>query len=330
MQPRRCHIPRRPLIFLLLVLVLALAGPGAVRAEKGDGVITVAEFHALISNGAREIEAAGDADAQQQAIRDLQAELDAVDGILLDSGDTIHPVTDFIDPDDVDATLARLRLLDSQLTLAANDDTDARLAQLEETLQALKMEKLDEVTPRQATSKEPSSLLESLPAIGEVLKWAVMLAGGALLIYILGSWLSKLLGGFVADAELRRQEANGGSPVTSRQAREMATDMARSGNYREAVRHLYLSALFKLEETGAVPRDRSKTNRELLAAVSGDGPLQQHLKPVVETFDRVWYGVREPDDTTFHHYEQEIDQLNQLLSRPQRDANPPDDSGRNE
>ena len=324
MPPRRRPESFFRVALLLTLVLLALAGTGAARAEKGDGVITVAEFHAIISDGVAQIESAEDEDAREQALIDLQDQLETIDGILLDSGDTIQPDFDFIDPDDVDATLVRLRLLDSQLTLAARDNTEARLSQLDQTLQALEMEKTAEVTQQPFS---PDRLLEYLPAIGEVAKWAVMLVGGVLLIYTLGIWLSRLLSGFVADAELRRQGENGEAPVTSRQARKMATEMARSGNYREAVRHLYLSALFKLEETGAVPRDRSKTNRELLADVAGDGPLRQHLQPVVETFDRVWYGVREPDDTTFHHYEQEIDQLDQILSRRQPDAAPSTDAG---
>jgi hypothetical protein len=46
-----------------------------------------------------------------------------------------------------------------------------------------------------------------------------------------------------------------------------------------------------------------------------DSPIRPHLEPVVATFDQVWYGVREPDQTTFTTYEQEIDTLAAVAQR---------------
>ncbi len=307
--------------FLLALLALLLAGAGAARAQEGGGSVSIADFHAIIADGIADIETA-EGDEAVQAVSQLQARLNALGGVELSTGVILHPDLSFIDPDDPDATLVRLRLLDSQLTLSANDDTDARLLLLDETLQELGLKKIETVLPHQVSEKPRQITAEGAAALGSLLKWGMILAGGILLVFILGSWLSGLLGSFVADAELHRRQTEGSAPITASQARQMASEMARTGNYREAVRHLYLSALFKLEESGFVPRDRSKTNRELLTAVAADARVSEHLQPVVDTFDRVWYGVREPDAATFRAYETEIDQLNQLLSSgPSRPEN---------
>jgi hypothetical protein len=44
-------------------------------------------------------------------------------------------------------------------------------------------------------------------------------------------------------------------------------------------------------------------------------PLRPHLQPVIDVFDEVWYGVREPDQTTFTAYAHEIDQLGEIAGR---------------
>lgn len=311
------------LAVLLALLAMMLAGMGAARAQQGAESISVADFHAIIAEGIADIETTEGEDASQ-AVGDLQARLAAIQGVELATGVILHPDLSFIDPEEPDATLARLRLLDSQLTLSARDDTDARLHLLDETLQELGLKKIAEVQPHQVSEKSNPITAESAAVLSAILKWGVILAGGILLVFIFANWFSGLLGGFVTDAKLRQRSADDDAPITARQARQMASEMARTGNYREAVRHLYLSALFKLEESGFVPRDRSKTNRELLTAVATDTSVSEHLQPVVDTFDRVWYGVREPDAATFRAYEAEIDQLNQLLaggpSRPENAA----------
>ncbi|MGC3997261.1 MAG: DUF4129 domain-containing protein [Anaeromyxobacter sp.] len=61
------------------------------------------------------------------------------------------------------------------------------------------------------------------------------------------------------------------------------------GDGREAVRRAFLAALAALERSGAVPRGRARTNRELVA---GEGPALAELAPLASLFDRVVYGQR--------------------------------------
>ncbi|MEZ4661612.1 MAG: DUF4129 domain-containing protein [Caldilineaceae bacterium] len=75
------------------------------------------------------------------------------------------------------------------------------------------------------------------------------------------------------------------------------------------MRQLYLSALLTLDERSVIQYDRSLTNREVLSQVQRQAQVESHLHPVVDTFDRVWYGESEPDRETFDLYEREIAEL---------------------
>ena len=102
----------------------------------------------------------------------------------------------------------------------------------------------------------------------------------------------------------------------------LVSGQAAGGDYRNAVRNLYLAALLTLEQNGLVPLDRSLTNREVLRRIPPSHPVAGRMQPVVETFDEVWYGVHEPDDQTYRQYTQEIDALETLAQRPAQEKQP--------
>ena len=103
--------------------------------------------------------------------------------------------------------------------------------------------------------------------------------------------------------------------LTTAEAIDRAQTAARSGDYRNAARHLYLSSLLWLEERGVLRYDRSRTNREYLAQLQGK-PAYHNLKPVVDTFERVWYGQRPLDAAGFEAYEREVAALRAHEERP--------------
>ena len=101
-------------------------------------------------------------------------------------------------------------------------------------------------------------------------------------------------------------------PITSEEALEGATRQAEAGDYRQAVRYLYLSTLLTLEEKRLLRYDKSMTNREYIRSVKRHPKIAGLLRDVVNVFDRVWYGGREIDPDTFAHYREQIDQLQQV------------------
>lgn len=93
-------------------------------------------------------------------------------------------------------------------------------------------------------------------------------------------------------SDVARLDAEQELRLTSADARADAERHVQSGNFREALRAMYLATLLRLDEAGRLRFDRSLTNQEVLGVtrLHGDVTLQQRLVPLVERFDRVWYG----------------------------------------
>ncbi|MGH2458974.1 MAG: DUF4129 domain-containing protein [Chloroflexota bacterium] len=80
--------------------------------------------------------------------------------------------------------------------------------------------------------------------------------------------------------------------TTSEAARSEAERLAQAGAFRAAIRALYLAVLLDWDEHGELRFDRALTNREVVAKARslGSARLVETLAPLVDRFDRVWYG----------------------------------------
>jgi hypothetical protein len=138
-----------------------------------------------------------------------------------------------------------------------------------------------------------------------------------LILALLGSAVLLLALFLAARALLRsvRPEAAAGQPVgderelTAELALEQAEAHSQRGDYRNAVRYLYLSTLLLLEDHGVLRFDRSRTNREYLRSVAGRPELFATLQSVVDVFDRVWYGFQPLDEAGYARYRRQVSQL---------------------
>ena len=127
-----------------------------------------------------------------------------------------------------------------------------------------------------------SHLTGALGTGGTVTLGAVLL--GAALAF--AAWkLRGVLGGRVATTSA------GPEPDTIDPNREwgLADDAARRGDYREAIRRAFRSALLTVANQGRLPVDPAWTTHELLAATVGDASLLAALAPAAALFDRAWY-----------------------------------------
>jgi hypothetical protein len=70
---------------------------------------------------------------------------------------------------------------------------------------------------------------------------------------------------------------------------EQARSAAQRGDYREAIRRAFRSALLEVADRRA-PLDRAWTTREMLATLSTDADLLAVLAPAAASFDKAWYG----------------------------------------
>jgi hypothetical protein len=145
------------------------------------------------------------------------------------------------------------------------------------------------------------------PSGGRTVAWAIALVGAALLLGVIVYLLRGLRRGVVsgASAEDGDPEAN----LTAKTALDQASGLARGGDYRTAVRYLYLSALLWLDERDILRYDRALTNREYLERVRDNPALRERMAPIVETFDRVWYGHLPIDAESFAAYERQVEAL---------------------
>ncbi|WP_420643012.1 DUF4129 domain-containing protein [Candidatus Leptofilum sp.] len=134
---------------------------------------------------------------------------------------------------------------------------------------------------------------------------AVLVAG------VLAYALRGLIGDFTADAAIFAEEELGGEPLTAELALQKAQELSTGGDYRTAVRYLYLSSLLLLEERGLLRYDRSLTNREYLRTVAHRPELATILREVIDVFDRVWYGFQTLTASEYDVYAQRVETLKQ-------------------
>ena len=125
-------------------------------------------------------------------------------------------------------------------------------------------------------------------------------------LYYISRSLSRNL---VREAQLAAEVDEGADVLSSRAAMQRAQTLSSQGDYRNAVRYLYLSSLLILDEQGLLRYDRSRTNREYLRSVSSQPQLAGSLRDVIDVFDRVWYGFESVDEEAYRSYVKHVDEL---------------------
>jgi hypothetical protein len=147
---------------------------------------------------------------------------------------------------------------------------------------------------------------------GQLLNYVITFVGTLALAFVLFYVLRDLLADFVAEAEIHPDVEGEDEELTAATALRRAEIVSGQGDYRSAVRYLYLSTLLLLEERGLLRYDRSLTNREYLRSVGHLPQLAALLREVIEVFDRVWYGYRPLDAAEYARYAARVAQLQQL------------------
>jgi hypothetical protein len=303
--------------------LMLLAGASAGLAQSGDEPISLAEYQARLDATVERLREPGELDDPA-----VLALLDEGVSVRLPDGEVVRTMPLQPDGGERFRALERAATVQEQVALSGKDRTVERLARLDAVLARPEFVRswIMWLDPRPLLERlwewlrgllpEPPSVPAGAGAgvAADGVAWAMAGLIAVALALLLSYWLTRLLGGFARDAEVRPSGASE-RPATAAAARREATAHAQAGRFREAVRALYLSALLRLEERGVVRADRSLTNREYLAHVGGErgDEIRQRLQPVVQTFDDVWYGVHEPDRDTFARYQDSIDRLNEVV-----------------
>jgi hypothetical protein len=103
--------------------------------------------------------------------------------------------------------------------------------------------------------------------------------------------------------------------------RDRARQLAGEGNFREALRHLYIALLLVLDARGVWRYDTRRTNWEHIAALrqsSKDNPsrapLVEPLSDLTLRFDRVRYGNANCDQDDWTRFSQDVERLETTVS----------------
>lgn len=185
---------------------------------------------------------------------------------------------------------------------AAQAEPPAWLKWLGERWQRL-LDWLDRLLRRDATTGRPSTAAATPLEQIATLVMLLLLAG------FLAYALRGILADFVAEATLATDAEADHEPLTADRALRRAQELSSGGDYRAAVRYLYLSTLLRLEERGLLRYDRALTNREYIKRVAHDPALATVLRDVVEVFDRVWYGYQPLDASAYQRYANAVEAL---------------------
>jgi len=99
---------------------------------------------------------------------------------------------------------------------------------------------------------------------------------------------------------------------TPSEAFNLAQQFVNAGDYRSAVRQMYLATLLLLDQRDKLKYDPTLTNREYLREASLDARTLSVLAPIIDTFDRTWYGFEPISREEFEMYRQRVEGVKSL------------------
>lgn len=141
----------------------------------------------------------------------------------------------------------------------------------------------------------------------DLLILAAVLVVIAVLFYFIRNLRRNLVSEEILPTALMEQEAR-----TPGEAFDSAQRYINAGDLRSAVRQLYLATLLLLDRHGRIKYDPTLTNREYLHQAQNDPRTTAALQPIVETFDRTWYGFEPISARDFDEYRQRVENIKNL------------------
>jgi len=265
--------------------------------------------------------AASDDSARDAAMQKASAALERVEPVTLPSGSVMTPdnaalIRDMragtLTPDEAKARLTAVR--DALDTLQPTDSTADR-AVLSAILGKPPFVQLPSSSwlPAWLTQQLDELLRRFFNGLANNLSDARFdfLGLGVLLLVVISIFFLRHMRNNMARESTLTQAEDDAMPGSSEAALGRAHTLALGGNYRDAVRQLYLGTLLILDERGKLRYDRTLTNRETLRAVSAHGSpaLADALRPIVDLYDRTWYGYATVAPEEFTRYQHQVEEV---------------------
>ncbi len=96
--------------------------------------------------------------------------------------------------------------------------------------------------------------------------------------------------------------------ITSGDLLVSAAELAKQGDYRTAIRRVYIALLLDLERRGKLPLHPSKTNRDYLNALRSERLIYPSFSTMTGTFEQTWYGQRGATEEEFNGFVSRYDE----------------------
>jgi hypothetical protein len=90
--------------------------------------------------------------------------------------------------------------------------------------------------------------------------------------------------------------------MTAQDLAEAGLAAARAGDFRLAVRKLYISLLYEMAQQNLVELEANATNREYMESVSRYSALSSMMRYLTDRFEYFWYGMFSPTEEDFSAY----------------------------
>jgi hypothetical protein len=126
-------------------------------------------------------------------------------------------------------------------------------------------------------------------------------------VVLLAVWLWRSLAGRTRQLELEFEPAEPARDARGWAAEALAA--AERGEYREAIHCGYWAAVAHMEGLGTVPRDRSRTPRELVRLVELRSGERGPFRELTGRFERVWYGYRAPTAADWESVKAQLEKM---------------------
>ncbi|MCI0388744.1 MAG: DUF4129 domain-containing protein [Acidobacteria bacterium] len=138
-----------------------------------------------------------------------------------------------------------------------------------------------------------------------VFRILIFLAVIAALIYGTVKLAQHLPGRVKPEKEAETREALGeeiAEDVTAADLFANASELARQGEYRKAIRRAYIALLCEFEQRGKLRLGRSKTNRDYLDAMRSEQRIFPTFSVMTNAFEHVWYGQERATEDQFREF----------------------------
>lgn len=300
-------------------LLFLLCLPATVFAQLG-GYWREDEFWTRLRETERALMQAGvasDSANLRAALLDVWRD---VRGVSLDDGTVIELDLDWLrqplesgDTDSLTRLQSHIRaLLADSAVRTRGVGEGASLDALAGVLRDPRFQYAEVVTPTPIATPVFDDLVVTAPSISPGISQFILIGIGVTILIAVILNFARVLQ--VQPARASGSEAETDDPKTASDATDFAATHAAQGDYRSAIRYLYLSSLLWLNERGALRYDATLTNREHLRQLRAQTQTHDLLRGIVNMFEDVWYGDLAIDEAFYARFVQQVEALRRVLS----------------